>query len=271
LIEAIQKLGKPAEDLLRELQNIESNIALAFQEDPEGVFDNFAHYYEQLSRLETQLDRFASQAERDFNQLQEQYRELFIQNTGLSGDRLWRKIFYSANNANGVYNNLYSAVEKQVTGLLDDLYGNIDQSSTTILTLSTIPTETYNDIEDDLHTAQQSLKNIDDDYTRLTETVDHDTLQNVEKFRNWLEYFGRTSKKLRDINSLLQQLREKPHQSALSSEQKALIDAVSRSELSGSLIRIRHELSSLSDDDFWRTLRELWERRIIELNVKSLD
>ncbi len=271
LLGSIQSLGKQGEKLFEELQNIENKLVQAFQQDPEGTFDRPVYYQEQLTNLEKQLGQFASRAEREFNQLQDKYRELFIRYGRISRDKLWQKIFYSATNADGVYHNLYTTVEKHVTELVEDLYAQIEQCRNTIFATKALGNDKYNDIEDRLSEAEQLLESIDDEYTKVTEKASPDTIRDVDKFKKWLEYFAQISKSIHDVQASVQQLRDKPQQPNLSTNAKALVDVVNQLGTSNSLIRIRQELRNMSDEIFWQTVREVWENQLIEMKLNKLE
>lgn len=271
LLGSIQNLGESGEKLFGELQDIEKEIVLAFQQDPDGTFDRPVYYQEQLSNLEKQLGQFASRAERVFNQLQDQYRELFIRYGGVSRDKLWQRIFYSANNADGVYHNLQSAVEKQVTGLIEGLYTRIEQCRNNIFATKALTSGKQDDIEDHLRETEQLIGGIDDEYTKVTEKANQDTISDVDKFEKWLEYFAQVAKSTHDVQASIQQLRDKPQQSGLSTNANALVDIVNQHGTSNSLIRVRQELRHMSDEIFWQTLREVWEHQIVEINMRQIE
>lgn len=271
LLGSIQSLGKQGEQLFEELQNIENKLVQAFQRDPEGTFDRPVYYQEQFTDLEKQLGQFASRAEREFNQLQDQYRELFIRYGGISRDKLWQKIFYSTTNADGVYHNLHTTVDKHVTKLIEDLYAQLEQCRNTIFATKALGNDKYDDIEDRLSEAEQLLESIDDEYTKVTEKASQDTIRNVDKFTKWLEYFAQVSKSIHDLQTSVQQLRDKPQQSYLSTNAKALVDVVNQLGTSNSLIRIRQELRHMSDEIFWQSIREVWESQLIEVKLNKLE
>lgn len=271
LLGSIQSLGKQGEKLFEELQNIENKLVQAFQQDPEGTFDRPGYYQEQLTNLEKQLGQFASRAEREFNQLQDQYRELFIRYGRISRDKLWQKIFYSSTNADGVYHNLYTTVEKHVTELVENLYAEIEQCRNIILATKALGTDKFHDIEDRLSEIEQSIESIDDEYTKVTERASQDTIHDLDKFKKWLEYFAQILKATHDVQASVQQLRDKPQQSSLSTNAKDLVNVVNQLGSSNSLIRIRQELRHMSDEIFWQTVREVWESQLIEVKLNKLE
>jgi predicted nucleic acid-binding Zn-ribbon protein len=271
VLTAVQRLGNPGEPLLQELQRIENSIVDAFRKDPEETFAHSSHYQEQIQRLEKKLNQFASRAEREFNQLQDTYREMFIRYANITNNNLWQRIFYSANNVEGVYTNLHEAIQGQTVTLLENLFQEIEQRRDDILSLLTVSDDgrsVSNDIVGDL---QQQVDSLDDEYTHLTDQIDQSTIQDPQKLQNWLESFAKVFRQLTDLKAEIQNLREPSNEQLFSPDEQALLDVIAKRGASGSLVRARQELNNLDDEMFWQLLRELWERRIIEISVKNLD
>lgn len=271
VLTAVQRLGNPGEPLLQELQRIENSIVDAFRKDSEETLAHSSHYQEQIQKLEKKLNQFASRAEREFNQLQDTYREMFIRYANITNNNLWQRIFYSANNVEGVYTNLHEAVQGQTVTLLENLFQEIEQRRDDILSLVTISDDGRSVSNDIVGNLQQQVDSLDDEYTHLTDQIDQSTIQDPQKLQKWLESFAKVFRQLTNLKAEIQNLREPSNEQLFSPDEQALLDVIAKRGASGSLVRARQELNNLDDEMFWQLLRELWEKRIIEIIVKNLD
>jgi hypothetical protein len=272
LMEAIQRLGEPAKHLLGQLQEIEVNITRAFEKHASEAFDTVPQYKKLLSQLEREIEGFTSQAERKFNREQENYRNLLIQKTGVKPAKLWQKIIYSSRNPDGVYNNLYQAVEEQMADLLDELSSSVEKEQTALLALRTMPVEHF---ESDGEAAEQELRQIDtilnrlnDEYTHLAERTTSTNIRDTRNFEQWLDIVVRMQNELRNVHATIQQLREPPEGPYFSPDEQVVINALNHLGANANLIRLRQDLNTVSDDAFWSAVKSLWEKQIVEVNLK---
>jgi uncharacterized phage infection (PIP) family protein YhgE len=272
LMEAIQRLGEPAKHLLSQLQEIEVNITKAFEKHPSEAFDTAPQYKKLLSQLEQQIEGFASQAERKFNREQENYRNLLIQKTGVKPAKLWQKIIYSSHNPDGVYGNLYQAVEEQMADLLDELSSSLEREQIALIALRTMPIEHFeNDgeaMEQELERIDGILNSLNDEYTYLAEGATSPNIRNAENFEHWLDIVVRMQNELRNVHAAIQQIREPPEGLSFSPDEQLVINALTQLGANTNLIRLRQALDTVSEDTFWSVVKSLWEKQIVEVNVK---
>jgi hypothetical protein len=273
LMEAIQRLGEPAKHLLGQLQEIEVNITRAFEKHASEAFDTAPQYKKLLSQLEQQIEGFASQAERKFNREQENYRNSLIQKTGVKPAKLWQKIIYSSRNPDGVYGNLYQAVEEQMADLLDEISSSVEREQTALLALRTMPVEHF---ESDGEAAEQELRRIDttlgnlnDQYTHLAEGATSANIRNTENFEQWLDVVVKMQRELQHVHEAIQQLREPPEGPSFSPDEQLVLNALAQLGTNANLIRVRQAISTVNDDTFWSIVRTLWEKQIIEVTLKT--
>jgi hypothetical protein len=272
LMEAIQRLGEPAKHLLSQLQEIEVNITKAFEKHPSEAFDTAPQYKKLLSQLEQQIEGFASQAERKFNREQENYRNLLIQKTGVKPAKLWQKIIYSSHNPDGVYGNLYQAVEEQMADLLDELSSSLEREQIALIALRTMPIEHFeNDgeaMEQELERIDGILNSLNDEYTYLAEGATSPNIRNAENFEHWLDIVVRMQNELRNVHAAIQQIREPPEGLSFSPDEQLVINALTQLGANTNLIRLRQALDTVSEDTFWSVVKSLWEKQIVEVNIK---
>jgi len=272
LMEAIQRLGEPAKHLLGQLQEIEVNITRAFEKRPSEAFDTAPQYKKLLSQLEQQIEGFASQAERKFNREQENYRNSLIQKTGVKPAKLWQKIIYSSRNPDGVYGNLYQAVEEQMADLLDELSSSVEREQTALIALRTMPIEHFDGdgetAEQELGRIETILRSLNDEFTHLAEGATSTNIRNTEGFEQWLDIVVRMQNELRNVHATIQQLREPPEGPSFSPDEQMIINALTQLGVNANLIRLRQALAIVGDDVFWSVVKSLWEKQIIEVNLK---
>lgn len=271
LYDTLSPLGQAVEQELKILKGIDNTLQNALQQNPEDTFAQASHYREELSNLERRSQQLANNAERIFNDVQNQYRQLFVQRAKLSRDKLWQPIFYSEGNAEQVHRNLLAVIKKQVADLLESLYTQIEVCGNELLSAKTLGNNRPNDIEKQLNKAEEQLRIADFDYTKLSDSAVKETIEDIEKFTDWLAYFEQVRQSLYTIQAFAQSLREEPRQLLLSPKAQSLMDIVSKLGTSINLIRIRQELSTISDEEFWHAVRELWEQQQIDISLKKLD
>ncbi|MBK8022742.1 MAG: hypothetical protein IPK19_15245 [Chloroflexi bacterium] len=112
----------------------------------------------------------AGQAERKFIREQEQYRNLFIQKTGVKQEDLWQKIIYSPSNPDAVYANLYQAIVGQVADLLDAIGSDIESIQTALLGIRTVTALSDKDVDEQetqLTKLESQTNQANDEYTRI--------------------------------------------------------------------------------------------------------
>jgi hypothetical protein len=272
LMEGIQRQGEPAKQLLGQLQEIEVNITRAFEKHASEAFNNAPQYKKLLSQLEQEIEGFASQAERKFNRAQENYRNSLIQKTGVKPAKLWQKIIYSSRNPDGVYGNLYQAVEEQMADLLDELSSSVEREQTTLIALRRMPVEHFENngeaVEQELGRIDTILNSLNDEYTHLAERATSTNIRNTDNFEQWLDIVVRMQNELRNVHTAIQQLREPPEGPFLSPDEQVVINALNQLGANANLIRLRQALDTVSDDVFWSVVKSLWEKQIVEINLK---
>lgn len=263
----IQRLGNQGELPLKEL---EKDTLEAFCKNAEETFAYPSRYKNLLLSLRQQITQSANKAEDEFNQRQNVYREMFVRYAGVTHESLWNKIFYSPSNMKGVYDYLQDEVNKQTATLLDKLYQEIEYFGNDIFALEQKTDAGSPDYVADLSKLKQNLQELNDQYTYLTEKIDSSIIQETGELRRWLEKFANVLQLLSNTRALIQKTHTQPETPPFSPDEQALLNSIAGLGTSGNLIRVRQDVSDLGDEVFWQLLRELWQKRIIEINVKNL-
>lgn len=269
LSSTVEKLGEPAIHILKNYKEIEKSIINAFHQNPEVAFRNANQYLSRVSTLEHQLVIFSEQTESKFEQVQEQYRKLFLQNIGSGYSKTWQRIYFSSKNPEGVYENLYSSVENQVSDLLDILFKEIEQNQNTVLGLRMMTCNQMDSREQELANVEKKLNELNDECTQLSELAVSERIRDINKFDPWLKSYAEVRNRIRIAHKFIEELVEKPQQQDVTPEENLVIDIIHRSGENVSLIRIRQELINMNDEEFWELIRSLWEQRSIELLLRN--
>jgi hypothetical protein len=270
LLETTQKLGDPARPMLESLQIVENRIATDFTKNAAETYKFASTYQRELVQLEKQIEGFASQAERKFDREQEFYRNLLIQKAGVKLDNLWRKIIYSPNNPDGVYANLYEAVDGQIGDLIDGIWNDIEKSQNALLSLQTM-SDNLTVSSTQLSEIEAFLGQLNNQFTELTEQITPANTHYTDRFEKWLDKFVQLRQNLRSVQQRIHQLRETPQPPKLSSDEQRLLVLMSQPNASNDLIRVRQAFTHLNDDVFWATVRVLWEKQLISITLKPVD
>ncbi len=270
LLEAIQRQGEPAKDLLTQLHEIERAIAHAFETQATDAFGAAERHQQRITQLEQQVDGLASQAERKFSREQEQYRSLFIQKAGLRQEKLWQKIIYSPSNPDGVYSNLHQAVVGQAADLLDVISGDIERSHTHLLALRSMVSLSdggMDDTESELVQLESHTNRANDEYTRIASAVET-RLRDLEQFAYWIEAVSELQKLILAIDAGIRKLREPVQSSNISKVEQRFLKALGGHSSGLNLFRIRQQFPDLGEEEFWALLRSVWEKQLVEVTLK---
>jgi hypothetical protein len=270
LLEAIQRQGEAAKDLLAELQEIERTIAHAFETQATDAFAASDRYLQRIAQLERQVAGLASQAERTFTREQEQYRSLFIQKTGTKQEDLWQKIIYSHSNPDGVYSNLYHAVAGQAVDLLDVIAGDIESSQTALFglrTMSVLSDENSRGAETQLVLLEEQINQSNDDYTKVSATLEN-SIPNPNRFAAWIEAVSHLQKLMLVINAGVRALRAPAQTSDVAPDEEQLLRDVRELKGTNNILRLRQKMAHKSDNEFWQLLKSMVERQLIEVTLR---
>lgn len=160
-----------------------------------------------------------------------------------------------------------------MTGLLDNLWGSIEEEQTAVIALRTMPlVHVDNDaeqIEQELQRLDLSLNNLNDQYTNLAEGATSNNIGRTENFEQWLDVVVKMQRELQSVHETIQQLREPPEVPSFSPDEQLVLTALTQFGINANLIRVRQALNTVNDDTFWSIVRALWERQIIEVNLKT--
>jgi hypothetical protein len=171
-----------------------------------------------------------------------------------------------------VYGNLYQAVEEQMADLLDELSSSVEREQTTLIALRRMPVEHFENngeaVEQELGRIDTILNSLNDEYTHLAERATSTNIRNTDNFEQWLDIVVRMQNELRNVHTAIQQLREPPEGPFLSPDEQVVINALNQLGANANLIRLRQALDTVSDDVFWSVVKSLWEKQIVEINLK---
>ena len=265
---AIKRFGQFGDPLNVRYQKIVQNIISEFDESSDEAFSHAELFFGEVTLLDQAIKELNLQLERKFENLQDAYRQAFEHSIQADRINLWQKIYYSQNNPEGVFINLLEVVENQVSELLDYLSSGIEQTQNYVISLKMINLENKQIPNDQFGIIENTLINLNDEFTRISEQANRESIKDLKKFDAWLNQYKLANTKLIDTQKRISNLNQQPIQLESSTGGKNSYDFNLTSNEFCGLHNIREGLKNLSDDEFWILLRNYWEQQKVELQIR---
>ncbi len=262
-----QQLGDLVQSQQGQLQNLFKEInghLSAYKED--ALPD--AHQFEvRLEEVKQSVRKIKNKATHEFNSLQERYRTMLIEKGDFTQDKLWPNQSYNPTAPGHSYQHLYHEVQRALRQLHQQLEKKLNDLQAD--TQSTLQTPRLKELSPDnrisveengkdlLNKFEQSLQSL--------KTIDnHEILRDFPQFDALLNQYAEILNIIKSTVGQVNKIQQIISEGTPTSEDEPFINILKEQEgqTELSLLRKHH---AVSDEEFWSTLRRLYEKRDIRL------
>lgn len=283
LLDRTQKVGKPGDGLLKELQRLEQKIEQELNDRQFEFLNEATSYHSEFTRLEQALEEIQLQASKAFSDSQKAYQNALVQFIGYPRQKLWPLVIYSPLNPQGVYEQVYDYVQEAILNILSDLERDTQALKNSIRNVSASRalqfldpiTRTQTQIE--ARELNLQLENVYDprelyEYTKNKEIIKDYQPPKSGHFYQFLNLIVAAQKGLREYQHKFKIIQEPLQRLELSSREEQLYKALIQHGQEGGnheLIEIREAVSDLDEAAFWQALQSLWEKQLVQIQLEG--
>lgn len=281
LLNRLQQSGPPARELLQQFQIAEAEIAAAFAQQPEQQLSQTQVHQQQLAEIERWLTQLEAQGSTAFANFQSAYQQALVQQLRIPRANLWSPVIYSPLNPEGVRMQVYEAVQRVILDILVALDQDTRSLTNNLRNVSASPALQFLDptVRDQLtdQAAQLTvqLANLYDpreleEYARDLGLIKDFQPSDSGYFYKLLGQIAAAQQTLRDYQRQFNTLQAPLQRLALSPIETELMTVLTHlRQPVTDLIEIREKFSHLEEAIFWDTLRSLWAKQLVRLQVES--
>jgi hypothetical protein len=283
LYDTLRQMEQMAAPQLAEFEQLASKIrgAISSTKDRLSVLPNFSIYTSQLADIAERVRIIRNEAVETFNTLQNRYRYALV-NSGLyKQNQLDHSITYNYAAPDTSYEALFEEIANRLTDAhkrMGELARRQRQELLNILStpmLQTLPAEAQQHIDREgnelLGQADNTLEHLKqaDDFVSNLEVVRDFPASDEGQFSQLVSHLVTAQQMLATLDQAAKTLRNSIGEFELSPEENLMFEqlpAIANDEVD--LVEWRKQLPQITDDDFWRNLRGLYEKRRVRLVVE---
>jgi flagellar biosynthesis chaperone FliJ len=277
----IQELGEVVQEQRVQFDKLSQEITGHLSANKISALPDAPTYENRLREILESIRAVKSEATEKFSNLQERYQQALMKTLNFPRDRLWYPHQYNPTAPDDSYQRLFYDVQKSLRDLQAQLSKSLSkinndlQSALQSPALKTIPSDERTNIE---ATTKTLLLNIEQQLKQLLEieqqldnsAIIRDFPEHGEgqflalliKFKPVLEYIHKVAQEAKNINDRISQ-------GELTDEGEKLFNTLPNSAQT-ELGTLRPKLT-LSDNEIWIALRELHEKRRIQLLIEPIQ
>lgn len=272
----LTSMGPATDTQMTTFQQLADSVVEAFTTESHPAAETAQKYQADFDTIKKQLHTAETIADESFKRFQDKYRTTLTE----FGYPRSSPIYYSAQNAHQVYQQLYQQVQQTVAKSVDGLaqrtrtLHNELQNVSGSPALQLLDSDTQHRTESTASELRLYLENCFDPRELYDYLADLDLIRShrqTDNFSRLLTLIDETKAELSAIESQCVEIREQLQHIELTAEETQVYQALIATQplSSRELVELRTAVPNLDEATFWRVLRSLWEKQLVQLQVEG--